>query len=112
MKKRVQSPDSGFTDNCRSMNANKLAWVKFALQTLNRLPRNVGSGRCVNHNVFVGRFDPKNLVNRHENKTALNSNREPGKPAARIPFDLPVRKIQPTMRALQGRHKLILVEGL
>jgi hypothetical protein len=74
MKKRVQSPDSGFTDNCRSMNANKLVRVKFALQTLNRLPRNVGPGYCVNHNVFVGSFDPEYLVNRHEDKATLNSN--------------------------------------
>ena len=74
VKKRVQPPNSGLSDNGRSMNSNKLLRVKFVLQTLNRLPRNVGPGYCVNHNVFVGSFDPEYLVNRHEDKATLNSN--------------------------------------
>ena len=72
VKERVQSPNSGLADNCRSMNANKLLRVKFVLQTLNRLPRNVGPGCRVNHDVFVRRFDPEDLVNWHENKTTLH----------------------------------------
>ena len=87
VKERVQPPNSGLADNCRSMNANKLLRVKFVLQTLNRLPRNVGPGSRVNHDVFVGRFDPEDLVDRHENKAALISNRESGKPAAFVILD-------------------------
>ncbi len=111
VKERVQAPNRGLADNCRSMNANKLLRVEFLLQILNRLPRNVVPGCRVNHDVFVRRFDPEDLVNWYENKTTLHPNGQPGEPAAFITVGS-ISSDDPPVRALQGHQKPFLVERL
>src|SRR5579864_4654114 len=94
------------------MNAHKLSGIKLVLQTLNRLSRNMRAACRVDYDVFVGCFDPEDLVDWHEDIPALLSNRESRKPLSRIidRDSLHVHYIHSPVCALQGGQQSFLIE--
>src|SRR5580658_4600449 len=82
----METPHSSFANQDRSVYSEKLLGVQRVFEALDCLSRYMVAACGMDHDIFVGRLYPEDLICRHKDDTVLAFDCQPGEPLTRLRF--------------------------